>query len=197
MDFLYDLIGLAGHIIASLGITVVMNRCMKKRGFYVYDTWNCLVMAVVAFALFLTGGLSIWTCKGMVMAHILLYASVQDLSTREADDFLWVMLLILSLVNVGGVSLWSGVFGAIAVFVPQMLVAVFSKKGGVGGADIKISSAAALSLGFYGGLTGYTLGLVFAVIFQTGYNKVKKKSNKDPFPLLPFLSAGLMTGYFI
>ena len=29
------------------------------------------------------------------------------------------------------------------------------------------------------------------------YNKVKKQSNKEPFPLLPFLSTGLMIGYFI
>ena len=89
------------------------------------------------------------------------------------------------------------VFGALAVFIPQMLVAMFSKKGGIGGADIKVSTAAALSLGFYGGVIGYMIGLVFAIVFQTIYNQAKKQSNKEAFPLLPFLSAGLLIGYFI
>ena len=89
------------------------------------------------------------------------------------------------------------VFGALAVFIPQMLVAMFSKKGGIGGADIKVSTAAALSLGFYGGVIGYMIGLVFAIVFQTIYNKAKKQSNKEAFPFLPFLSTGLLIGYFI
>jgi len=61
----------------------------------------------------------------------------------------------------------------------------------------KLFAAAALSLGFYGGVIGYMIGLVFAIVFQTIYNKVKKQSNKEAFPLLPFLSTGLMIGYFI
>lgn len=131
------------------------------------------------------------------MALILLYASVQDISTREADDFLWVMLLMLSIINFGDISIWSMILGGLIVFIPQMLIATLSKKGSIGGADIKISSAAAVSLGFYGGVIGYMLGLVFAVIFQMTYNRAKKQSNKEPFPLLPFLSTGLMIGYFI
>lgn len=50
----------------------------------------------------------------------------------------------------------------------------------IGGADIKLSTAAALSLGFYGGVIGYMIGLVFAIVFQTIYNKAKKQSNKEP-----------------
>ena len=68
---------------------------------------------------------------------------------------------------------------------------------GIGGADIKLSTAAALSLGFYGGVIGYMIGLVFAITVQLLTNKAKKRSNNEPFPLLPFLSTGLMIGYFI
>ena len=67
----------------------------------------------------------------------------------------------------------------------------------IGGADIKISTASVLSLGFFGGVIGYMAGLVFAVIFQTIYRKIKKQSCRNGFPLLPFLSAGLMLGYVI
>ena len=191
----------AVHLLAIVLITVVagglLNHYMLQRGFAYNLYLTYLFIPVVGVTLYLVGGFTLWTLKGMVMALILLYASVQDVNTHEADDFLWVMLVILSLVNFGDVSIGSMVFGAIAVFVPQMAIAMFAKKGGIGGADIKISTAAALSLGFYGGVIGYMIGLAFGVIYQTIRNKVQNRSNQEPFPLLPFLSTGLMIGYLI
>lgn len=189
------------HFAALVFLTVIvgglMTYYMDQRGFDFHPRLMYFLLPPIAVLFYLVGGFTLWTVKGIILALILLYASVQDLSTHEADDFLWVMLVILSLVNFGDVGIGSMIFGAIAVFVPQMLVAMFAKKGGIGGADIKISTAAALSLGFYGGVIGYMIGLVFAIVFQTIYNKVKKQSNKEAFPLLPFLSTGLMIGYFI
>ena len=191
----------AVHLLALVLITVVagglLNHYMLQRGFAYNLYLTYLFIPVVGVTLYLVGGFTLWTLKGMVMALILLYASVQDVNTHEADDFLWVMLVILSLVNFGDVSIGSMVFGAIAVFVPQMAIAMFAKKGGIGGADIKISTAAALSLGFYGGVIGYMIGLAFGVIYQTIRNKVQNRSNQEPFPLLPFLTTGLMIGYLI
>lgn len=197
MEYFISAIQFAALVFFTMIVGGLMNYYMDKRGFAFNPHITYLLLPPVVVALYLVGGFSMWTVKGIVMALILLYASVQDLSTHEADDFLWVMLVILSLVNFGDVGIGSMVFGALVVFVPQMLVAMFSKKGGIGGADIKLSTAAALSLGFYGGAIGYMIGLVFAVVFQSIYSKVKKQSNKEPFPLLPFLSAGLMIGYFI
>ena len=196
MKILYELMKLVLLVIISLGTTVVMNRCMKRRGFRVRAAWNCTVIGGITALLFLTGGMSIWTVKGIVMALILLYASVQDLSTREADDFLWVMLLILAFVGIEAGGVRSMVLGGLVVLIPQLAIAIFTKNGGIGGADIKISTAAAVVLGFHGGVIGYMLGLVFAVVFQMIYNRIKKRSNQTPFPLLPFLSTGLMVGYF-
>lgn len=191
----------AVHLLALVFITVVagglLNHYMLQRGFAYNLYLTYLFIPVVGVTLYLVGGFTLWTLKGMVMALIMLYASVQDVNTHEADDFLWVMLVILSLVNFGDVSIGSMVFGAIAVFVPQMAIAMFAKKGSIGGADIKISTAAALSLGFYGGVIGYMIGLAFGVIYQTIRNKVQNRSNQEPFPLLPFLSTGLMIGYLI
>ena len=70
-------------------------------------------------------------------------------------------------------------------------------KNGFGGADIKIAGASGLMLGFMGGSIGYLIGLLFAVVFNLIYNKVKGRSNEIAFPMLPFLSCGLMLGYFI
>lgn len=184
-------------VLLVLGVTFLENYYMKKRNFKVHALANYAVMSSISVILYLIGGVSLWTVKGMVMAYILLYASVQDISVREADDSLWVMLLILSLVNTGEVGIASMLAGAIAVFVPQIVIANTVKTGGIGGADIKISTAGVLSLGFFGGVIGYMAGLVFAVIFQTIYSKIKNQSFRNGFPLLPFLSAGLMLGYVI
>ena len=197
MEYLSFAIPFAALVFLTIIVGGLMNYYMDQRGFAYNPNLTYLLLPAIVVALYLVGGFSMWTVKGIVLSLILLYASVQDANEHQADEFLWAMLLILSLVNFGKVGVTSMVFGALGVFIPQMAIAMFAKKGGIGGADIKLSTAAALSLGFYGGVIGYMIGLVFAIIFQTIYNKVKKQSNKEAFPLLPFLSTGLMIGYFI
>ena len=184
-------------ILLTLAAGGLVHHFMKERGFAFSPCLTYLFLVCVVVALYIVGGFSMWTVKGIALALILLYASAQDLYTHEADDFVWGMLLILSLVNFGDVGIGSMIMGALGVFVPQILVAIFAKKGGIGGADIKISTAAALSLGFCGGVLGYMLGLIFAIVFQAIRSKVMKSSRQEPFPLLPFLSTGLMIGYFM
>ena len=197
MEILSFALPFAALVFLTIIVGGLMNYYMDQRGFAYNPNLTYLLLPAIVGALYLVGGFSMWTVKGIVFSLILLYASVQDANEHQADEFLWVMLLILSLVNFGEVGVTSMVFGALGVFIPQMAIAMFAKKGGIGGADIKLSTAAALSLGYYGGVIGYMIGLVFAIIFQTIYNKVKKQSNKEAFPLLPFLSTGLMIGYFI
>jgi Flp pilus assembly protein protease CpaA len=197
MEFLSIALPFAALVFLTIIMGGLMNHYMDQRGFAFNPHLTHLLLIAIVVALYLVCGFSMWAVKGVVLALILLRASVQDLSEHQADEYLWVMLLILALVNIGEVGVTSMVFGAIGVFIPQMVIAMLSKKGGIGGADIKLSTAAALSLGFYGGVIGYMIGLVFAIVFQTIYNKVKKQSNKEAFPLMPFLSTGLMIGYFI
>jgi hypothetical protein len=196
-----EFISFAIHFAALVFLTVIigglMNYFMNKNGFAYNPYLTYLLFPAVVVALYLVGGFSMWTVKGIVFFLILLYASVQDLSEHQADDFLWVMLLILSLVNIEKVGITSMIFGALAVFLPQFIVVMFFKTKGQGGADFKFSTSAALCLGFYGGVIGYMIGLIFAIVFQTIYNKIKKQSNNEAFPLLPFISTGLMIGYFI
>ena len=197
MEFISFALLFAALVFLTIIVGGLMNYYMVQRGFAFNPYLTYLLLPAIVVALYLVGGFSMWTVKGIVLALILLYASLQDLSTHEADDFLWVMLVILSFVNFGDVGIGSMIFGAVAVFVPQMAIAMFTKKGGIGGADIKLSTAAALSLGFYGGVIGYCIGLIFAITVQLLSNKAKKRSKDEPFPLLPFLSTGLMIGYFI
>ena len=197
MEFISFAIPFAALVFLTVIVGGLMNYYMDQRGLAFNPYLTYLLLPAIVGALYFVGGFSMWTVKGIVLALILLYAALEDLSEHQADDFLWVMLVILSLVNYGDVGIGSMIFGAIAVFVPQMAIGMFAKKGGIGGADIKLSTAAALSLGFYGGVIGYMIGLVFAITVQLLTNKAKKRSNNEPFPLLPFLSTGLMIGYFI
>ena len=197
MEFISFTLLFAALVFLTIIVGGLMNYYMVQRGFVFNPYLTYLLLPAIVVALYLVGGFSMWTVKGIVLALILLYASLQDLSEHQADDFLWVMLVILSFVNFGDVGIGSMIFGAVAVFVPQMAIAMFTKKGGIGGADIKLSTAAALSLGFYGGVIGYCIGLIFAITVQLLSNKAKKRSKDEPFPLLPFLSTGLMIGYFI
>lgn len=196
MEIVLYVIKFAAIITVTFFGTAWMIYGMDRRGFR-FNKPACLFhMTAVAILLMLCGGFSLWTVKGIAMAMIFLYASVQDASTHEADDFLWVMLLLLALVNTQTVGVWSMLLGGLVVFVPQMLVAMFSKERGVGGADIKVSTAAALSLRFLGGAIGLVLGLMMAIIYRMVIRK-GKDARTERFALLPFITTGLMIGYFI
>ena len=79
-----------------------------------------------------------------------------------------------------------------------MLIALCGKKRmGIGGADIKLSTAAALLLGFYKGVIGFMLGLLIAVVAQLIMTHRQKEQRTQPFALLPYLSVGFIIGYLI
>lgn len=176
--------------------TVLLNRVMKNKGYKVNDLLNILVIFAVSTVLCVVGLNMAWILKGIAFALILLYASVEDYSKREADDFLWVMILLLAITNASHLSVLSMLGGGLIAFAPTLAMTILCKNG-FGGADIKIAGASGLMLGFMGGSIGYAVGLLFAVVFQVVYNKVKDRSYKKSFPMLPFLSCGLMLGYFI
>ena len=166
MEFISFAIPFAALVFLTVIVGGLMNYYMDQRGLAFNPYLTYLLLPAIVGALYFVGGFSMWTVKGIVLALILLRASVQDLSEHQADEFLWVMLLILALVNYKEVGVTSMLFGALGVFLPQFIVVMFFKTKGQGGADFKFSTAAALCLGFYGGVIGYMIGLVFAIVFQ-------------------------------
>ena len=71
------------HLMALVFFTVIvgglMNHYMFQRGFAYNPRLIYPAILSVGIALYLVGGFTLWTVKGMVMALILLYASVQDM----------------------------------------------------------------------------------------------------------------------
>ena len=138
-----------------------------------------------------------WIIKTTILLALLLYASVRDIKTREVPDSISVMLLILGLVDTDIGKLPSMLFGALLVFIPQFISALINPSKALGGADIKLSSAAAFLLGAQRGLFALIVGLTLAVIVMPIIRTIRKLPKNQPFPLIPFLSIGIVAGYFI
>ena len=128
---------------------------------------------------------------------MLLYASAKDIKTREVPDSVSVMLLILGLVDVSIKEIPQMLLGALLVFLPQFISALINPSKALGGADIKISSSAAFLLGAQRGLFALVVGLTLAVIVMPIIRKIRNLPKDQPFPLIPFISIGIVAGYFI
>ena len=138
-----------------------------------------------------------WIIKTTILLALLLYASVRDIKTREVPDSVSGMLLILSFVDTDIERLPSMLLGMVLVFLPQLISALINPSKALGGADIKISSSAAFLLGAQRGLFALIVGLTLAVIAMPIIRRIRKLPKDQPFPLIPFLSIGIVAGYFI
>ena len=141
--------------------------------------------------------IEMWIIKRIILLTLLLYASVMDIKTREVPNPVSGMLLILGLVDKDIDQLPSMIIGALLVFLPQFVSALINPSKALGGADIKISSSAAFLLGTSNGLFTLIVGLTLAVIVMPIIRRIRKLPKDQPFPLIPFISIGIVAGYFI
>ena len=188
------MIVLVTAISATVGL--LLHKRMKKQWLRTNKTVALLLSAVMAIALSIRFGLSIYTFQGLFLYYLLLYASASDLTDRRVADHLSVSVLALSLISVPTVGIISMLIGGAVSFAIQTGVSVFSG-GRYGGADIKISSACVFLLGWSRGLIGLALGLLTGVLFTLIYNKIKKRSSSEGFALVPFISFGMMVAFFL
>ena len=141
--------------------------------------------------------IEMWIIKTIILLALLLYASVRDIKTREVPDSISVLLLILGFVDTDIERLPSMLLGMVLVFLPQFVSALINPSKALGGADIKLSSAAAFLLGAQRGLFALIVGLTLAVIVMPIIRKIRNLPKDQPFPLIPFLSIGIVAGYLI
>lgn len=72
-------------VVSAVLATVYLNRKLKEKGYRVNNLLNVLAVLTVSTALCLVGTSVAWILKGVAFALILLYASVEDFTKREAD----------------------------------------------------------------------------------------------------------------
>ena len=178
-------------------VGTVLCRVMRKKNYPAQLSVVLPISAVTSVVLFLRYGLSITAIQGLFLLFVLLYASYSDIATHEADDYLWVIVFALALYSTNTIGLKSMLIGALCVIIPQLAMAFIPPHRTLGGADIKLSTALAFLLGAWRGIGAYLLGLVFAVLYMTVYNRIKKKDGKEAFALLPFLSAGAILMFIV
>ena len=88
MEILSFAIPFAALVFLTIIVGGLMNYYMDQRGFAFNPYLTYLLLPAIVVALYLVGGFSMWTVKGIVLALILLYASLQDLSEhRDSSEY--------------------------------------------------------------------------------------------------------------
>ena len=135
-------------------------------------------------------GCTTMAVRGILFSLILLLASFSDIKSRECDDWLHVMIVIVAFIGFELSGMPSMLLSAFVISL-LMILSIFIGKGRIGGADIKLCIASSLVLGLKGSVIGLTLGLVLAILMNI------KRNKKEGFPLVPYLATGFMVAYFI
>ena len=181
----------------SMFIGTVLTKVMKEKGYVTSTPITLTLTAVISLFLFGRFGLSVTAIQGVFLMFVLLYASCSDLTNHIVDDYVWIIVFALALLNIQTVGLTSMVIGAFCVFIPQMAMALLPPHKTLGGADIKLSTALAFLLGWQRGLAAYIVGLLLAIIIMCIVNKVRKNKESKAFALVPFLSVAAMAMFII
>ena len=197
MELFTTLLSLFLFVGISMLIGATLVKVMRTKREVANMPLTVAITAIVSLFLFARYGLSITAIQGAFLLFVLLYASMSDINYHIVDDYIWVIVFALALLNVENIGMKSMVVGALCVFVPQMAMALLPPHKTLGGADIKLSTALAFLLGGWKGICAYLVGLIIAVIFMCIYNKVTKQTEKKPFALVPFLSIGAMIMFLI
>lgn len=183
-----------------IGLSLLIAFCISK---YAENKWNkkatgiyLLLAGITTILLLCFFEISISSIKGIILFLIILYASHSDIQTREVDDYIPIMLVVTAFIGVELSDIGSMFVGSIALALPQLFISVIKPEQPIGGADIKLSAACGLLLGFEKGVIGFVLGLLLAIICTLIMNKLKNKK-AEAIPLIPYLAAGFMTAYFI
>lgn len=134
--------------------------------------------------------------KFLIFLSILTYASVKDIKTHTVDYYTHIFILIAAFVDTEPKALPNMLLGALFSGLIFLIVYSISKikpsaeNKTIGGGDMLFSTACLFFLGI-NGFIGLVLGLLLAVIV----NLILK--TKNGFALIPYLSVGFLTAYFI
>ena len=196
-NIFFNVFGMFLFVGAAILIGAILCRVMKTKGYVTSIPITLGITAAISLILYGRFGLSVTAIQGVFLLLVLLYASCSDLTDHTVDDYVWVIVLALALMNLRTVGLASMLVGAFFVFIPQFLIALIPPHKTLGGADIKLSTALAFLLGWQRGLAAYIVGLVLAITVMCIVNKVRKNKENKAFALVPFLSVAAMALFLI
>lgn len=184
-------------LVASVIVGLTIEKFRSKKFKAVVKKINIVYSPLIMILFLLVFKFNfVQVIKYYVLFTILFHASYCDIKTREVDDYISVMLLLVGLINFNESNLFYMFLGAIFVFLPQIIMTIFSKSVPIGGADIKISTACGFVFGPHIGLSSLCVGLVLALIVNMILAKQKKQKNIS-FPFIPYFFFGLIASFFL
>ena len=155
--------------------------------------YHCISIILVS-SMQIAFGWSMELVKGIIFMLILLYASVSDIQTHEVKDFVSVLIFVIGFIGVISSEIPKMFLSGLAVGGMLLICAAVSRNR-LGGADVKLSAACSVLLGFSKSIAGLIIGLFLAIICNI-YFSHKAKIKGKAFPLVPYLSIGFMLMYF-
>ncbi len=188
---------------AAVGIGWILCKVMSGKRLVCHQPLSLVLSGAMALALYFRFGLTVTSVQGMFLWFTLLYGAMSDLTDHTMPDSIWVIVLALAIPSITKYGIASMLAGAVCVMLPQLALAVIPPHRTLGGADIKLSGALAVLLGFTGGLTAFLAGLLMAVVTVTARDFVQTRLHKrrdcpkKPFALIPFLAVGGMAMFLI
>ena len=185
--------------LAVVGITAFLISLYASKRFQSDKKKTALIFIGISLAvsalLLCFFGYAVSAVQGTLFCLILLFSSFSDIKTRESDDYLAVMIALTAFIGIKVSEIPGMLLSAVLITFPILLISIICNGKSIGGADVKLSAACTFLLGmakgFFGLITGLTLGIIVNLIIQT------RKDKAEGFPLIPYLAAGFMAAYFI
>ena len=194
--------GMKAHIVIFplCAVMLFLTRAVLKRTpGYVKDgtvnDWCVLIAEILTVLLYVRFGWSVRTLQGMLLTAVFLYASLCDIRTRELADGISAMVFLIGLTGRDMSAMAMPLASALGAFAFFFFCAVLLRNR-IGGADVKFIPAAFFVLGGERGLAGLILGLILSVTGTLIRNRIKKSKDRS-LPMIPYLSAGFLSAFFI
>lgn len=152
-----------------------------------------LLNALLYLATFLVLGVSIHAVLVCLMISALIVAAFIDHDTQTVPDRISLFIALVALAGLFVMPVppvWERLAGVLVISIPMLLLACLT--GGFGGADIKLSAACGLLLGYKAMLLAAMLAAVSAAVVAVLLIASKKATRKTPIAFVPFLAAGFV-----
>lgn len=183
----------------------VRDRDIKIKLTPLFCSVTSLISIAVAVGLYFIRHDIIFASQVLIMTWLLIYVSCVDIKLHMAPN--WVPLVLFAIgipwvvINCvqGNNIVWTliNAFGGMFIGFILLFVSSITSKGGIGAADIKISTALGFVLGIEAVFLGQLVGLLFALIYSLIMMGRKVLNKQSRIALLPFLSAGMICASFL
>lgn len=188
------------HPVVLLLLSILVARAVAKactarwQGNFKKLFWciGLIITACTALS-WLINGLGLHVIQTIILSALFCYISYSDIKTHKANDYLHIMVLITSMMDIAGDQLPARAAASLVVGGSMLLIALIPGME-LGGADIKFSAACAFLMSpaffIFGFCLGWFLSLISSLFFM-------RKGAARGHAILPYLSLGVMLAFLV